>query len=164
MIDLEKALKTLMDSGVEFVLIGGAAMVAQGLGRPTRDVDVCYRRTQENIQRLATTLAPFHPRLRDAAPALPFRLDPETIRSGLNFTLVTDLGDLDLFGEVAGLGSYDAVRDSSQILTLFDRECRVLSLDGLIRSKRAAGRPRDTEVLRELEALREVQQGPMDQE
>jgi predicted nucleotidyltransferase len=159
MIDLERPLKTLADSGVRFVLIGGAAMVAQGAGRPTRDVDICYQRTPENIQRLAAALAPFHPRLRGAPEGLPFRFDPETIQRGLNFTLSTDLGDLDLLGEVAGLGFYDAVRNRSETLTLFERECRVLSLDGLILAKRAAGRARDLEVLPELEALRELRKG-----
>jgi len=159
MIDLERLFKTLTDSGVGFVLIGGAAMVAQGVGRPTRDVDACYQRTPENIQRLAAALAPFHPRLRGAPEGLPFRFDPETIQRGLNFTLSTDLGDLDLLGEVAGLGFYDAVRNFSEPLTLFERECQVLSLDGLILAKRAAGRARDLEVLPELEALRELRKG-----
>jgi hypothetical protein len=34
-------------------------------------------------------------------------LDERTIRNGLNFTLTTDFGDLDLLGEVAGGGSYE---------------------------------------------------------
>lgn len=80
----------------------------------------------------------------------------ETIRRGLNFTLSTDIGDIDLLGEVAGLGEYESVRAASEILEVFDRKCPVLSLDGLIRSKRAAGRKRDLEVIHELEALREL--------
>jgi hypothetical protein len=158
MIDLEKSLTVLLDAGVEFVLIGGAAMVVQGGSRPTRDVDVCYSRSPENVKKLAAALAPFHPKLRGAPEGLPFRFDPETLRSGLNFTLSTDLGDLDLLGEVAGLGFYPAVCDASEVLTLFDRDCRVLSVEGLIRAKRAAGRPRDLEVLPELEALSEARQ------
>jgi len=156
MIDLERPLKTLADSGVHFVLIGGAAMVAQGLGRPMWEVSLCYQRTPENIQRLAAALAPFHPRLRGAPEGLHSRFDSEAIECGLNFTLSTDLGDLDLLGEVAALGSYDALRNRSETLTLFERECQVLSLDGLILARRASGQPQALEILLELEALQEL--------
>jgi hypothetical protein len=154
--DLEKVNNALLDSGVEIVLIGGAAMVAHGSAYVTRDADYCYRRNRENIRRLASALAPFHPSLRGAPTGLPFVFDEETIRRGLNFTLSTDIGDVDFLGEVAGLGDYEAVRAASEILEVFDRKCPVLSLDGLIRAKRAAGRARDLEVIHELEALQEL--------
>jgi hypothetical protein len=155
MIDMEKAICVLLDSQVEFVLIGGAAMVAHGSARLTRDADVCYQRTPENIRRLASAVAPCHPRLRGAPEGLPFHFDEET-----NFTLTADLGDLDFLGEVAGLGNFESVRKSSETMQLFGRDCKVLSLDGLIRrAKRAAGRPRDLEAVKELEALRELQSG-----
>jgi len=63
-------------------------------------------RTNKNMERLAKALQPFHPVLRGAPPGLPFRCDAKTIASGLNFTLTTDLGDLDFLGEVAGLGFF----------------------------------------------------------
>ncbi|MFN2239670.1 MAG: hypothetical protein ABR524_09790 [Thermoanaerobaculia bacterium] len=51
------------------------------------DVDVVYRRSPENIAKLAAAMEPLGPSLRGAPPGLPFRLDAETIRHGLNFTL-----------------------------------------------------------------------------
>lgn len=153
----EHALKALSEAGVEFVVIGGVAIAAYGSAYVTFDLDVCYRRTPENIQRLKNALAPHHPRLRGASPDLPFRLDVPTLSRGLNFTLTTDLGDLDLFGEVPGIGSFDAVLTRCRVIELFGRRCSVLSLDGLIASKRAAGRPRDLAVLPELEALSEIE-------
>ncbi len=66
----------------------------------------------------------------------PFRFDEATIERGLNFTLDTDIGPLDLLGEVAGLGSYDAVRASSETIEVYGRNCQILSLDGLIKAKR----------------------------
>jgi hypothetical protein len=74
----------------------------------------------------------------------------------LNFTLKTDLGDIDLLGEIAGIGQYAEVLALSECIDLFDRPCRVLSLEGLIRSKRAAGRSKDLSALHEIEALREM--------
>ncbi|HLL73539.1 MAG TPA: hypothetical protein VK363_19010 [Pyrinomonadaceae bacterium] len=117
---------------------------------------MCYARTRENIERLSAALAPYHPRPRDFPSNLPFVWDEQTLQQGTNFTFVTDLGNIDLLGEVTGLGDYNDVRDASVVLALFGLQCRVLSLDALIVSKRAAGRTKDLLVLPELEALREV--------
>jgi len=105
------------------------------------------------VSALAAALAPHHPRLRNAPEDLPFRFDAATIKRGLNFTLMTDLGALDFLGEVAGLGGYDEVKKNSELMTIFGMEFQILSLEGLIRAKKAAGRRRDLEVLPELEGL-----------
>jgi hypothetical protein len=146
---------TLVAGGVEFILAGGVAAVAHGAARATFDLDVVYRRTADNIDRLAATLAPLEPYLRGAPAGLPFRFDPPTISRGLNFTLTTRLGDLDLLGEIVGGGTYEALFDASDEIVIFGYRCRCLSLEALIRAKRAAGRPKDIEALAELEALRE---------
>src|SRR5260370_11090169 len=150
---LEETIRALFDANVEFVLIGGAAMQAQGSAHLTDDLDFCYARTAKNLERLALALAPYHPRLRGASENLPFRFDAATIKRGLNFTLMTELGALDFLGEVAGLGGYSEVRKNSDVMTLFDIDCPVLSLEGLIRAKKAAGRKRYLEVLPELDVL-----------
>ena len=93
--------------------------------------------------------------LRGAPPGLPFRWDSETIQAGLNFTLTTNLGDLDLLGEVTGGGSYEDLLPFSEELTAFNVPCRFVTLERLIQLKRAAGRPKDLEVLAELQALLE---------
>ena len=155
MTDFEGLLKILRDGGVEFILVGGAAATAHGSARLTEDIDVVYSRTPENIARLASALRPCSPYLRGAPPGLPFQWDAETIRRGLNFTLSTSLGSLDLFGEIAGGGSYESLLHDCIDLTVFGIPCRCLGLDRLIQVKRAAGRPKDLEAIAELEALRE---------
>src|SRR5688572_13587173 len=97
-IDIEAAFRVLTGGAVEFIVVGGVAARAHGSARLTNDVDVVYRRTPENIQRLAAALAPHTPYLRGAPPGLPFRWDVDTIRRGLNFTLTTAFGDLDALG------------------------------------------------------------------
>ena len=131
-------------------------MGLQGSAHLTKDIDFCYARTNKNMERLAKALEPFHPVLRGAPPGLPFRFDAKIIGSGLNFTLSTDLGDLDFLGEVSGLGSFQDVLGASDMRNVGGVECRVLSLEGLIKSKIAAGRPRDLYVLPELRALNEI--------
>jgi predicted nucleotidyltransferase len=155
----QETIAVLNEAGVGFVVIGGVAITAHGSARITYDLDISYSRTRENIQRLVTALAPYHPRLRGAPDNLPFHFDAETVARGLNFTLETDLGDLDLLGEVVGIGMYPDVLASSVELEMFGYTCHVLSLEGLIRTKRAAGRPRDLAALPELEARREIEIG-----
>src|SRR5216683_2295821 len=152
---LEETIRILHGAGVEFVVIGGVAMGLQGSAHLTRDIDFCYARTPENMERLAKALEPFRPVLRGASPGLPFRFDAKTIASGLNFTLTTDLGDLDFLGEVSGLGFFQDVLGASGMKDVDGVDCRVLSLEGLIKSKTASGRPRDMYVLPELRGLNE---------
>ena len=154
----EKILPILNEADVEYVVIGGVAMVAHGSARATFDIDLCYQRSKDNIEKLCQALKPFHPRLRGAPKDLPFQFDGRTISSGLNFTLATDLGDIDLLGEVAGLGSYDAVFKVSEPKNIEGIPCRILSLDGLFRSKSAAGREKDIEALKEIKGLKELKE------
>ena len=112
-----------------------------------------YHRTPENTARLVASLEPLRPYLRGAPPGLPFRFDAATVERGLNFTLDTTLGALDLLGEVAGGGRYQDLLQKSQSIRLFGYECRCVTLEALIVLKRAAGRPKDLEILAELESL-----------
>jgi hypothetical protein len=152
-----RTLDALAEARVDFVIIGGVAATAHGSARVTFDLDICYERSRANLERLSLALEPFHPRLRGAPADLPFSFDAATMRRGMNFTLTTDLGDIDVLGEIAGIGQYPDVLALSDSLYLLDRTYRVLSLEGLIRSKRAAGRSKDLEALPELEALLEIE-------
>lgn len=153
--DLPAQLALLVEAKVEFIVIGGVAATAHGSARLTLDLDVVYRRTPENIARLAHCLASHSPYLRGAPPGLPFRFDAETIHRGLNFTLSTNLGPLDLLGEVTGGGKYEDLLPHSGQVCVFGVNCLCVGLRKLIEVKRAAGRPKDLEAIAELEALLE---------
>jgi len=155
MIDFKRLLSALGNSKVEFVIIGGVAGTLHGSARLTADLDIVYARSKENIRRLVAALAPLHPYLRGAPPGLPFHFDAETVRAGLNFKLITDAGPLDVLGEIAGGFDYEVVRRRSIIVELYKNRCRVIDLDALIETKLAAGRPKDLEVIAELEIIRE---------
>lgn len=146
-------LEALGRASVDFVVVGGIAAVLHGSARVTLDVDIAFSRERENCQRLAAALAPFSPKLRGAPPDLPFTLDAQTLRAGSNFTLETTLGDLDLLGEITGFSSYQEIKSFAEEKEVYGLKIRVLSLEGLIRAKRAAGRPKDLDHLPELEAL-----------
>jgi hypothetical protein len=144
----------LADHDVDFVIVGGVALILQGSARLTRDLDLCYRRDRKNLKALATALAPFGPTLRGAPATLPFTLDWQTLESGLNFTLTTRAGDVDLLGELTGLGGFPIAARLADRMDLYGKSVRVLSLDGLERAKRAAGRLQDLADLAEILEIR----------
>ncbi len=130
--------------------------------RLTSDIDIVYDRSVDNIQRLVDALAPLNPYLRGAPPGLPFRFDSETVRRGLNFTLTTSAGPVDLLGELTGIGLYRAADDRSIDVELFGRTYRCLGLGALIDSKRAAGRIKDLEAVAELEQISQARAGTLE--
>jgi hypothetical protein len=140
MTDFRALLSALTAAGVEFLIVGGAAATAHGSARLTQDLDIVYRRTPGNIKNLVAALERLKPYLRGAPPGLPFRCDEQTISRGLNFTLSTAAGDLDMLGEITGGGNYDDLLPHTIVLQPFGIECRCLTLSRLLDSgKTCAG-------------------------
>ena len=154
--DYRAIVESLDRHDVDFVVVGAVAMVLHGSARLTRDLDLCYSRASANLERLAKALKRFGPTLRDAPAELPFTLDAATLRGGLNFTLRSSAGDVDLLGELTGIGTYAAVQRLSVVMKLYDRDVRVLDLEGLERAKRAAGRLKDLSDLAEIREIRKL--------
>lgn len=150
-------LNVLIQNDVEFLVVGGVAATVHGASRLTVDIDVVYHRTPENMTRLAKSLEPYKPYLRDIPPGLPFTWSSQTLLNGLNFTLTTSLGPIDLLGEIAGGGTYETLAPHSEKLSAFGVSFLCLQLGKLIEVKRAAGRPKDLEAIAELEAILEEQ-------
>src|SRR6266568_4274628 len=139
MTDFEALLTTLNRNRVEYIVADGAAALAHGSARFTQDLDVVYSRSPENLDRLLAALRDLKPYLRGAPPGLPFVWDRLTLSHGLNFTLETSMGLIDLLGEIPGGGSYADLVHSCVELPLFAGATKCLSLEQLIRAKRAAG-------------------------
>jgi uncharacterized nucleotidyltransferase DUF6036 len=143
--DFRALIEALCKSEVHFVLVGGVAATLHGSARLTQDVDVVYSREPDNLARIVRALQPLNPYLRSAA--------------GLNSTLTTSAGDIDLLGEIVGAGNYEALIKDTVSVELFGLRCRRLDLETLIRAKIASGRPRDLEAVAELPALLEERKG-----
>ena len=146
-------LRLLSHAQVEFIVVGGAAGIAHGSAMLTYDLDIVYYRSPENIERIVSALAAYQPYLRGAPPGLPFDWSARTVWNGLNFTLTTSLGWIDILGEIAGGGSYADLLAESALIELYGVKCLCLKLEKLILTKRAAGRPKDLNAIAELEAL-----------
>jgi hypothetical protein len=156
--EFEPQIELLKKYEVEFIIVGGVAVVAHGAGYLTHDLDVCYARSAENLEKLAQALQSVNARLRGAPPGLPFILDARTLKQGLNFTFDTDIGPMDFLGEVAGVGGYAQAREGAIPSQLYGYQVQVLGLEKLIAAKLAAGRPKDLVIIPELEAILELQQ------
>ena len=153
--DPERMLLILVEPDVRFVLIGGWAAKLQGSPTVTADIDICYARDTDDLERLAIALASLDVRLRDIDEDVPVSLDARSLRTGDTFTLTTSLGDVDLIAIPAGSRGYDELVTTADTLELDDLAVPVASIADLISMKRAAGRPKDlieVEVLKALEA------------
>lgn len=150
-----EALRTLVEQGVRFVLIGGFAAALRGSPVITGDLDVCYARDEENLRALAQALRRLGATLRGVAAEVPFRLDAQTLRAEDHFTFSTNAGPLDCLGTPSGTDGFADLDASATDEDLDGLVVRVASLDDLIRMKRAAGRPPDLVALEWLSALRD---------
>jgi hypothetical protein len=148
-------LETLHRHDVQFVLIGGMAGSAHGSPSITTDLDVCYQRDRENLERLAAALRELDAKLRGVDDEVPFLLDAMTLRAGDRFTFETKYGSFDILGTPSGTHGYDDLMESAQEMDLDGLTIQVAALDDLIAMKHAAGRPKDRVEVEILVALRE---------
>ena len=148
-------LRALDRHGVAFVVIGGVAARLHGSPSVTTDVDVCYDRRRDNLERLAEALLELGAKLRGVDEDVPILLDARTLAAGSNFTFVTLAGALDVIGDPAGSRGYDELVSNAERVDIGGLEVLVADLDDLIRMKRAAGRPKDRIEVEILGALRE---------
>jgi hypothetical protein len=152
---MDLLLERLIKNNIEFVIVGGFAAVAHGVTLVTQDMDVCCRFSTDNLLRLQQALADLHPVHRMTPQRLPFELTAEKCKNLKNLYLSTDWGQLDCLGNITGLGDYDAVFRQSNEIELDIGTCRMLTIDALIKSKRAMNRPRDKEAIIQLNAIKE---------
>ncbi len=156
MVQNDKALLArLKEQRVDFVIIGGVCGVLHGASLVTLDLDICCRFDRDNLRRLEVAVKDLHPRHRLTANKLPLELTDELCRRLTNIYLTTDLGILVCLSEVKGLGGYEQVRAQSQTHSMSYGEFRMLDLDALIASKLAAGREKDLDAVKLLQAIKE---------
>lgn len=150
-------LRRLVEAEVRFVVVGGLAAQAHGSPSLTGDVDICYARDLENLERLSRVLSDAAATRRGLpadAPRMP-PLDARTLRAGGLFTLATRFGSFDLLADPDPGLDHDQLMRSAVRRRVAGVDVHVAGLDDLIAMKRAAGRPKDRIELEILGALRE---------
>jgi hypothetical protein len=152
-------LAILAHASIDFVVIGGVAIVVQASPRFTRDLDICYATDTPNLERLGALLVSLEARLRGVEEDLPFVPDAKTLRRVSILTLTTREGELDLLVDPPGAPSYAALRRRADIIELGGESVRIASVEDLIAMKRAAGRPQDQIDVESLEIARSRARG-----
>jgi predicted nucleotidyltransferase len=143
--DPRRIFEVLARREVDYVVIGGIAVIAHGHTRNTRDVDLMAAGTRENLEKLAAAFRDLGAR-RSGVDAHLLEIDvydPATLANGANFTLETEAGGLDYFTEVPGAAAFNELRERALVVDLEGLRIQVVGLDDLIRMKQASGRPHD---------------------
>lgn len=153
----DRILEVLIRHQVRFVLVGGIAAQAHGSPSLTGDLDICYARDRDNLDRLAAALAELSAVRRGLPPDSPRMppLDARTLRAGGLFTLTTRYGDFDIVATPDPGFDYQRLLEHAVTTVLHGARLQIASLHDLIEMKRAAGRPKDRIELEILGALRE---------
>lgn len=147
-------LTTLCHEGIDFVLIGGVAGVLHGMTRATFDLDIAYATHSANLERISRMLNRYEPRRRLLGAEASVEVTPALLKRKETFQLSTSLGAIDLLRRVEGFKTYGQLKRLAELLTIGDIDVPVLSLEGLIKAKRAMHRGKDVQDLLELESIR----------
>jgi hypothetical protein len=151
-------LEVLVRHHVRFVLIGGVAANIHGYPLPTEDVDITPETSTANYRRLAAALLDMNARIRVAGEpdGVAFTIDEAALAGNVAWTLTTDRGDIDVVTKPDGTAGFgDLRRDAIDVELGASLTVAVASLPDIIRSKEAAGRPKDQAALPALRATLE---------
>ena len=147
--DFLALLRTLIDGGVEFTLIGGLALNYHGVGRATEDVDIVPAPSRENVARLRSALDELKAHVPGADP----RFDPlaqQALESGATALCLTKYGPLHIVQGEEGMPAFDDLIAASEEAVVEGITIKVCSREHLVQMKRAAGRPQDEIDLEDL--------------
>ena len=151
-LDPERLLRTLVEHGVDFCLIGAGAAWLQGNPIVTLDLDVMPRRDLDNAERLTEALRALHARIRGRDEAV--ELEGADFLGWESRSFDTEAGPLDVVPFAAAIGGYEEV--ATVELSLGDLTIRAITIDEVIASKETLGRPKDAAALPALYATREA--------
>jgi predicted nucleotidyltransferase len=155
-LDVREILRRLVSAGVDFVVIGGIAVLLHGYPRLTRDLDIAFAYDDVNLETLGRCLIELEARLRGVDEDVPFVPDKGTLRGIELLTLETSAGWLDVHRLPRGVAGYERLRRNAERVDLDGFSVLVASPDHLIAMKRAAGRPQDQIDVAALEAIKRL--------
>lgn len=156
--DPRQIVDALTEQRVDFLIVGGLAVIAHGHVRLTQDVDILPAPDAANMDRLAAALRELEA-VAIGARGERIELDfshPESLSVG-DYFLETKHGAIDLVnGPLPDPLRYRRLETAAVEAAIGGDRVKVISKDDLIDMKREAGRPKD---LADIAALTEVERG-----
>jgi hypothetical protein len=145
-----------------FVIIGGIAGVLHGSPVPTNDFDICASSDSANLERLAQALKDLDARIFTATvpEGLAWARDAKALAQAGIWNLITRYGRFDISFVPSGTEGYEDLRRGAVEIDLDGEPALVASVIDIIRSKEAAGRPKDRRGLIALRKLLEQIEEP----
>lgn len=149
---------------VDYVVVGAFAALAQrALIPPTRDIDITPDTSRANLERLSAALTELRARVRTTSQpeGIPFAHEGSSLRDAVVWNLICRYGEFDLTLQPAGFErGFADLRPRAHEVSIEGVVVIVADLADVIRSKEAAGRPKDLRVLPTLyQRLAELQAG-----
>lgn len=143
---------------MNFVLIGALAARLHGFPRLTADADITPAGDKPNLERLAAALKELRAKVyTESVPeGLAFDCSAAALARARMWNLVTSAGRLDIAFEPAGVEGYDDLKKDAERFEAFGVRFLVASLDDIIRSKEAAGRPKDLDDVAIMRAMKRM--------
>lgn len=149
-------LERLVAHGVDFVVVGGIAMIGHGSARFTQDLDICYATDAGNLEALGAAMVDLGARLRGIEEDVAFVADARALRRTTILTLDTNEGPIDLLVRPSGSPDYETLRSRAERATLDGVAVLIASLDDLEAMKQASGRVKDELDLEEIDVIRRL--------
>lgn len=159
MMDPDSLFAALNEAGVDYVVVGGLAANLRGSQRVTKDIDIVYSTEATNLRKLCAVINAIEPRIivLGQPEGSGLTLTPQHLKRHPLLQLSTKLGEVDLLSTIAGFKSYGAIKKASNAVDVDGRSIPMLTLAGVIKSKRVLKRPKDIDDVKQLEAIAELE-------
>jgi len=148
--DPVRIIEVLARNGVDFVVIGGFAAELYRAPVPrTQDIDVTPGLSEASLSRLSEALRELAARIRTHAvpEGLVFSHDARSLARASIWNLMTSAGDFDLSFRPSGTDGYEDLARNAVVVDLGGHDIAIAALADVVRSKEAAGRPKDLVAL-----------------
>lgn len=143
--DFQELIEAFNKHEVEYMLVGGYAVILHGYNRSTGDLDLWVHTTEANYGKLVKAFNTFGMPVFDMTLQKFLRNDEYDV-----FTFGVPPNAIDLITKLKGPMFTEAYLNSS-VYEFEDMEIRVIQYADLLAAKRAAGRHRDLNYIEQLE-------------
>ncbi|MFA6290242.1 MAG: nucleotidyl transferase AbiEii/AbiGii toxin family protein [Victivallales bacterium] len=136
-----EVLSSLAESGIEFVIVGGAALSLHGISRTTLDIDIKISSKEDNIRKLINALTGTGLKLDNEDFSLLISKPELLYEQCISFSIPEGPQIVDVF--LDSPGDFKNLLENSVEIRIGNAEIHVASLENIRKMKIEIGRPID---------------------